>query len=189
MLTKIYKQLSLVLAKRNRAFASGFTLIEVLVTIVVISIAATAIMGVFINTVKTSADPLIQQQAIAIAEAYMEEIQSRKFCEDVSPPMSLPPPQSIPSCVTETGGSEGAQSRSTFDDIQDYNDPVVVDGVVRDQNYVAIAGRGGYSIAVVVSAAALGVTSEGSGNAMRIDITVSHAAIDPITLSGFRANY
>ena len=167
---------------------NGFTLLEVLVTLVVIGIAATSIMGVFISTVRTSADPLIQQQAIAIAEAYMEEIQSKKFCQDVSVPMTLPPPQPIPACVTETGGAEAGESRSTFNDIQDYNDSSV-DGTIKDQNDAVISGLAGYAIDVVVSAAELGGITQASGNAMRIDITVSHAAIDPISLSGFRANY
>lgn len=188
MLINPHKRLNFLLCCNRRALNSGFTLIEVLVTIVVISIAATSIMGVFINTVKTSVDPLIQQQAIAIAEAYMEEIQSKAFCQDLSLPMVTPPPQAVPSCVTETGGSEAGESRSTFNDIQDYND-LPVDGVVRDQNNVAITGLGGYSVAVMVSAAALGGITQASGNAMRIDISVSHAAIDSITLSGFRTNY
>ena len=186
MLINFYKNPGCLHFDNRQLLTGGFTLIEVLVTIVVVSFAATSIMGVFVNTVKTSADPLIQQQAIAIAEAYMEEIQSKKFCQDVAPPMIAPPPQVIPVCLTETGGSEGGESRSTFNDIQDYND-AAVDGVVKDQNDVAIAGLGGYTIAVTVSAAALGGIA--AGDAMRIDITVSHAAIDSITLSGFRTNY
>lgn len=172
----------------TRSRQSGFTLIEVLVTIVVISIAATSIMGVYISTVKTSADPLIQQQAVAIAEAYLEEIQSKSFCEDAPAPMVAPPPRAIPVCASETGSSEASESRPTFNDIQDYNDPLV-DGAVKDQNDLAIAGLSGYTVAVTVAAANLGSITLASGNAMRIDVTVSHAAIDPITLSGFRANY
>lgn len=152
---------------------NGFTLIEVLITIVVISIAATAIMGVYISTVSTSADPLIQQQAVSIAQAYMEEIQGQHFADPV---------------VAETGGAEVGETRANYNDVQDYADPSV-DGVITDQNNVAIAGLAGYSIAVDVSAASLDSITQLSGNAMRIDITVMHAAIDPIRLSGFRVNH
>lgn len=154
----------------------GFTLLEVLITIVVLGIAGSAIMGVYINIVRSSADPLIQQQAIAIAEAYLEEIQLKQFCEDP------------PSCGSESGREEGAESRAVFNDIQDFNDPSV-DGSVRDQNGVPIAELATYTVDVAVSAAALGAITQASGNAQRIDITVSHSAVDDIVLSGFRTNY
>lgn len=153
--------------------SKGFTLLEVLITIVVISVAATAIMGVYINTVKTSADPLIQQQALAIAEAYMEEIQLKSFADPTD---------------AETGGAEAGEVRSTFDDVQDYDDPSV-DGVVADQSGFAIGALANYSVAVDVSAATLDLITQASGNALRIDITVSHPAADPVVLSGFRTNY
>lgn len=166
----------------------AFSLLEVLITVIVVGIAASAIMGVFVNTVKTSADPLIQQQAIAIAEAYMEEIQLKQFCEDPAPPMLGPPPQPLPACASESGSSEGGENRPTFNDVQDYND-ATVDGVVRDQNGVAIAALADYTVSVNVTAENLGSITQGSANAMRIDISVNHPAIDQITLSGFRTNY
>jgi MSHA pilin protein MshD len=167
---------------------SGFTLLEVLITIIVIGISATAIMGVFISTVKSSADPLIQQQAIAIAEAYMEEIQLKQFCNDPAPPMLAPPPKVVPVCPTETGGREGTETRSTFNDVQDYSDPSV-DGIIRNQNGSPINGLSNYSVTVSIGVAELGSITSASGNALRIDISVDHPAIDPITLSSFRTNY
>lgn len=167
---------------------SAFTLLEVLITIIVIGIAATAIMGVFISTVKSSADPLIQHQAIAIAEAYMEEIQLKQFCNDPAPPMLNPPPKAVPACPTETGGIEGTETRATFNDVQDYDDPSV-DGVVRDQNGTAIGALSQYSVNVNITAAALGSITLASGDALRIDISVGHPAINPISLSSFRTNY
>lgn len=169
---------------------SAFTILEVLITVIVIGIAASAMMGVFINTIKSSADPLIQQQAVAIAEAYMEEIQLKQFCQDAAPPILDPPPQAVPGCASETagGGSEGVETRATFNDVQDYAD-TSVDGAVSDQNGTAILGLAAYGVTVDISAAALGSITEGSSNALRIDVTVNHPAIDPITLSGFRTNY
>ncbi len=161
---------------RSSNQCGGFTLLEILITIVVLSIAATAIMGVYISTVAKSADPLIQQQAIAIAEAYMEEIQLKQFCED--PPL----------CALETSREEGAETRAVFNDAQDYNDPLV-DGAIRDQNDAVIAALSDYSIDVVVSAADLGVITQASNNALRIDLTVSHPAVDDVIISGFRTNY
>ena len=140
---------------------SGFTLLEIIVTLVVISIAATALMSVFSSTVRTSADPMIQQQAISIAEAYMEEILLKDFA---------PGP--------------GA-TRATFDDVQDYNG--LTDNGARDHNNNLIAGLGAYTIAVAVTGATLnGIAAIDS---LRIDITVSHTVIGDLLLSGYRVAY
>ncbi|MCP4767046.1 MAG: type II secretion system protein, partial [Gammaproteobacteria bacterium] len=64
---------------------TAFTLIEVLVTLVVIAVAATALLSVFSNMVRGSADPVIQQQATTIAESYMEEILRKPYEDPVVP--------------------------------------------------------------------------------------------------------
>ena len=143
--------------KRNR----GFTLFEIIVTVVVIALAATALMSVFSSTVATSADPVLQHQATAIAEAYMEEILLKDF---------VPGP---------------GNTRPTFDDVLDYNN--LPDTVVRDQFGVAIGALSDYSISV--SVVADGLNGIAAIDSMRIDITVSHALIDNVLLSGYRTNY
>ena len=173
MLIKAYALSSLKFCKKNSSKISAFTLIEVLVTIVVIGIAATSIMSVFISTVKTSADPLIQQQAVSIAEAYMEEIQSQHFADPVA---------------VETGGAEAGETRASYNDIQDYDG--LSDTGAKDQNNVAIAGLTDYGVTVSVTAQSLsGTTTIAASDSRRIDITVTHTVIDPIVLSGFRTNH
>lgn len=56
----------------------GFTLIELVITLVVLAAGLTGILLVYTNTVLRSADPVLQQQALAIAEGYMEEIQGKE---------------------------------------------------------------------------------------------------------------
>lgn len=58
---------------------AGVTLFELVIAMVIIGIAAAAVLSVYTTTVKASADPMIRQQAIAVAEAYMDEIMSRPF--------------------------------------------------------------------------------------------------------------
>ena len=146
---------------------SAFTLVEVVTTIVVIAVAATALFGVFTSTVRGSADPVIQQQAITVAEAYMEEILRKSYADPV---------------VAETGAAEAGESRANFNDVQDYNS--LPDNLVRDQNNNPIAVLAAYSVSVGVNAAVLNGV-----NAMQIDVTVTHPAIGPIELSAFRTNY
>ena len=153
---------------------AAFTLIELLVTIVVIGVAAAALMGVFTSTIAGSADPVIQQQATTIAEAYVEEITLRAFND----------PQGGESCSTE------GETRPAFDDIWDYNNLGTTQ--VRDQNNVPIGALGAYSVVVTVSADALGTIPSApcpGANAARIDATVDHPVISPIVVSAYRTNY
>jgi MSHA pilin protein MshD len=149
---------------------AGFTLLEIITTVVVIAIAATALMSVFSSTVATSADPVLEHQAIAIAEAYMDEIAAKEFgpC-----PVSAPCP----------GSERLAPAPADIDDVLDYNS--LPDTIVRDQNGVAIAALSDYSITVKVETKNL----NGIADALFIEITVSHASIDPVLLNGYRTNY
>lgn len=63
----------------------GVTLVELVISIVIIGIAAAAILGAYANVIRASADPMIRAQAIAIAETYMDEIMGRPFAGDASP--------------------------------------------------------------------------------------------------------
>lgn len=152
----------------------GFTLIELLVTIIVIALAATALMGVFTATIGRSADPMIREQALAIAESYLEEIQLQAFCED------------MPACVSETGGSEAGETRADYDDIQDYN-ALAADQPPSDQTGAALPELADYRVTVSVQAHVLG--SLAASEARRIDVRVDHPAIDPILLSAYRTRY
>jgi MSHA pilin protein MshD len=140
----------------------GATLVELILTIVIISVALTGILSVVNQAVSYSADPMVQRQAIAIAESYLEEI------------MLLP--------VTANPDTSVAGNRSTFDNIDDYNG--LNDSGATDQNDNAIVGLENYTITAVVSDITL------SGVAMKkIAITVTRPGTDTITLAGYRANY
>ena len=150
---------------RNILKHAGFTLLEIITTVVVIALAATALMSVFSSTVATSADPVLEHQAVAIAEAYMEEIQLKDF--------------------NQTGPL--APPRAEYNDVWDYNG--LIDVGARDQEGNAIAGLADYSVAVTVEFDSLHTIDAVDLDALRIDITVSHASIDPVLLSGYRTDY
>ncbi len=150
---------------------SGFTLIEILVTIVVVSIAAVALLSVFTNLVRGSADPAIQQQATTVAEAYLEEIMLRSFND----------PQG-----GESGTTEGEAGRSEYDDVKDYR-ALAAAAPAADQFGTAIPALSDYDVTVTITNVSLnGIPSVDS---LRIDVRVDHPAIASITLSGYRTNY
>ena len=59
--------------------ARGVTLIELVVTITIISIAVTAVVGSLMSHGVQSANRMIQQQASAIASSYLEQIVQTPF--------------------------------------------------------------------------------------------------------------
>ncbi len=144
---------------------SGFTLIELIVAMVVISVALAGVMSVINYTTLHSADPVLRQQAIAIAEAYMEEITLKNYTDpDV----------------------DGEGARQLFDDVDDYNG--LADSGAVDQNGHAIIGLENYSVNVSVTSQNYGSAgNEVSG--LKIDVTVTDPSGESLILTGYRANY
>lgn len=144
----------------------GVTLVELLMSIVVVSIAASSVLGVMAMTAARSADPMIRHQASAIAEAYLEEI-------------LLKP-------LTDPDGADGEAARADFDDLDDYDG--LLDAGARDQFGVPIAGLDAYNVAVTVtpSPALPGVPI---ADALRVDVTVTHSNIVNFALSGYRTRF
>lgn len=145
---------------------SGVTLIELVIAIVIIAIAATAILGTFATTVGASVDPMIRHQAVAIAEAYLEEIALKSFADP--------------------DGVDGEASRDLYDDVDDYDG--LTDNGARNQFDAAIADLSNYTISVSVtgSNALPGITSV---DLYLIDVTVTHPQNVNFTVSGYRANF
>ena len=144
----------------------GVTLVELIIAMVVISIALTGVLLVINYTTLHSADPVLRHQAIAIAEAYMEEICLKDFSDP------------------DGGGVEA--NRALFDDVADYNG--LNDNGAVDQNGNAIAGLGNYTVGVAVINQQFGPAGA-QVNGLRIDVTVTDPAGESLTLTGFRADY
>lgn len=76
--------------RKSRIFPSssphpkGFTLIETIMTLVVLSIAAMGVLAVFTTGIKGSADPLILSQAIQLAQGEMETVMGEKMASGFS---------------------------------------------------------------------------------------------------------
>lgn len=154
--------------------SSGFTLIEMVIAIVVIGIGLAGVLLAIDTTVRSSADPLIRKQMLAIAEEILEEALLKPFSTTGTAPTN----QETPFAQTP--------SRMAFDDVSDYHG-YQTRGIC-DIAGNAIVGLGAYDLAVRVDNAELGDISILSGNARQISVTVSHSG-ENLTLSGFRTNY
>lgn len=158
--------------QKNRNTQRGVTLIELVVSIVILSVATAGIMMVITQTTLSSADPMIREQATAIAQSYMEEI--------LTQPLSNPG-------GSEVNGPEAGEVRATYDDVWDYNGLNNNAGAL-DQNGAAVSGLSGYNIAVRVTNATLG---PGAGSpAARIVVTVTYDGLANINIpvTSYRLN-
>lgn len=151
-------------SKRPLPVQHGFTLLELITTIVILSIAAAAMMSLFGGTVRSSANPMIQQQAVSVAEAYMEEIMLKAFND----------PDGI-----------GGETRANFDDVLDYDG--LNDVGARDQNDNPIASLAAYTVNISVANSALNGIA--AADSYLINVNVTHSVTGTITLSGYRTRY
>lgn len=163
----------------NARRQAGLNLIELILSIVIIAIACTGVLLVFAQTVRFSADPMIQTQALAIGEAYLDEILARP----------LDDPSGGETGASEEGNPSLAANRPQLDDVQDYDGlsntpPQDQDGSVAD--FAPVDGTpdlAGYQVDVDVTP---GVGVNGVAMA-RVDVRVRFGTIVDFTLSGFRA--
>jgi len=65
--------------RSSRRESRGLSLVELIVFIVIVGAAIAGIIGVITVTTQSSADPMIRKQALAIAEAFLEEVQLQPF--------------------------------------------------------------------------------------------------------------
>ena len=175
----------------RKAAQRGVTLVELVITIVVIGVGLAGILIVMDRTTRASGNPVVQHQAIAIAEAYLEEILAKPFCDpDVAPCQTgvLNPPGS-PNCLV-CPAAEG--SRDLYDNVCDYNG--LPDTVVRNQIGNAIAGLAAYAVQVnILTNDSLGTGGTQLNGAacevLRVQIQVTGPGGTDIRLSGYRTNY
>jgi MSHA pilin protein MshD len=144
----------------------GVTLIEMVVAITIVAIAVTTILGVLGTVASRSSDAMMQQQAIAIAGSYLDEIMQR--------------------WVVDPNGAPPNTGRGSWDLVDEYNG--LVDVGARDQFGNSIAALSAYTVSVATSQSSA-LTGVPAAAARRIDITVSYAPNRSVTVSGYRTNY
>jgi len=151
---------------------AGFTLPELILLIIVLSIGITGILIAYNQSVRGSGDPVVRKQVIAVAESMMQEIQLMPF-------------------TNPSGGFSGAATqanRSQFDDIGDY-DTFSTSGIFTIDG-TAIPELAAYSVSVAVTKnVSLGTITAASGNATRITVTATGPGGTSFVLDGYRTNY
>jgi MSHA pilin protein MshD len=149
-----------------RARQQGVTLVELVVAITIVAIAATSVLGALAAVASRSADAMLQQQAIAVGQAYIDEIMQR--------------------WVVDPNGSPPDTGRASWDTVDQYNG--LHDVGARDQFNNPIAALAGYTVDVAVVASA-GLGGLAASDVRRIDVTVRHAPGVTVALTAYRTAY
>ena len=144
----------------------GVTLVELVIAITIVAISVATILGVIGAISSRSADAMVQQQAVAVAQAYLDEILQR--------------------WVVDPNGTPANTGRGSWDLIDEYNG--LVDVGAHDQFGNAIPALSAYTVSVTTSPSSA-LTGVPPAAARRIDITVSYPPSGSITLSGYRTSY
>ena len=177
----------------------GLTLIELIVFIVIVSVALVGVLTVLNVTAKSSGDPMIRKQMLAVAEAVLEEVMLQPFtwCDPDDRSAATATSATLDATATdptqcwdavEAIGPETVagnldlrlSATSPLDNVSDYNGTAITTGIT------GTALPTGYSAAVSVAQSALnGIAATES---LLITVTVSHAG-DSLILQGYRTRY
>ena len=178
---------------RSRRHQCGLTLLELVMFIIIVGIAVAGVLSVMNVVSQHSADPMIQRQAQAIAEALLEEIelQPSTFCDPDD--ANAATATSAAGCATtaEALGPEAGETRFTspqFDNVNDYNG-FAMNGGLLDITGTVVPGLSGYSANIAVAPAALGNLSAASAEALLITVTVNAPGDTQVILNGYRSRY
>ncbi len=190
----------------------GISLIELIMFIMIVGAALAGILLVLNVTDKSSADPLVHKQALAIAESLLEEIELMPFtyCDPDDPTAA--------SAVSATLGGQGctarveqmgpeaayayqpaAETRSSlatpFDNVNDYSGFTMNagNGGIKDVTGTSIPALNAYTASVTESPLAFSgiAASDANGAPQVLLITVTVTGRDnlPVVLQGIRTRY
>lgn len=144
----------------------GVTLVELVVTIVVIAAAVFGVIALTSAIAARSADTMLQAQAVVIGESYLNEILQKPFGSDC-----------------------GACTRTLMDRVGDYNG--LVNAGVHDATDTPVANLANYTVQVTIANSALGVapTRVPAAQSELVTVTVTPPNGRSIALSGYRTLY
>jgi MSHA pilin protein MshD len=141
---------------------AGFTMIELIIFIVVVSVGIVGILSVSSRVVASSADPMVRKQAAALADAVLEEILQKSYAHD-------------PNAAVGT-------DRNSYDNVSDYNG--LTEAAFTDLPASLTTPPGNYTIAISVAAP----SSEDGVTMKKVTVVVSRGS-ESVTIVGYRANY
>ena len=180
-----------------RRRCAGISLIEVVVFIVVMGIGIGGVVTTYRQYTRSSVDPIVRKQALAVAESVLEEVALQPFtyCDPTDPAVYTATSATAAQCpvLLEAIGPEPGQARTganPFNNVNDYNGFAMSGASITDITGAAVPSLAAYSASVAVSAS----TGElpallSNADALKIVVTVTGPAGVNVVLQGYRLLY
>lgn len=189
---------------------AGFTLIELVIGIVLLSIVLTLFTSLIVPQARSSADPLLQLRATELAQSVMREVMARSYDENADRingvircdedlnedgliDNSVVGAEAERACSLVFGPEEG--NRSLYDDVDDYDDLIQSGGgIVNSANQnIVVDGANlyeGYQVQVEVDYAGdFYNPANPVRNAKQITVTVTTPTNVEMVFTAFRSNF
>lgn len=176
-------------AKVSTVKQSGVTLVELVISIVILSVAMIALLNAFSVSMLGSADPLWRNKTLKLAQLYLDEILAKNY--DHSTPVGGVPFVVSPSCASLE--PDGSETRDDYNDVDDYDEladspPVNLVGSL-DSSYDDYQ----VSVAVICDGSTVGAvdTSNATANnqAKKITVSITPPGQTAIPFSVYRGNF
>jgi len=162
-----------------------------------VGIAVTGVLSVYSLNARSSADPMVQKQALAIAESLLEEVLAKPYTycdpDDAQAETATSSAIGPAGCATtpEGMGAEGVEDRysnvTPYDNVNDYNSFPAMAGI-NDLTNAPIAGLAAYTASVQVQDAGA-FNGIPAGETLLVTVTVTAPGNHSISLSGYRTRY
>lgn len=179
----------------------GLTIIEVVVTIVILGIALASVAGMVGTGLNQSSNTLIETRAVALGYSYLEEIIGRRY-DERTPSSGVPPCFGLAGpgrCTAEASfGPDGGENRRRYDDVDDFDGLTEGAGEgtpLEDAEGNTRTGYENFRVAVTVRYLNASETSTLTGtltvtDAKFITVNVQHTALGlNWDFSGYKGNY
>lgn len=169
----------------------GISFIELIMFIMIVSVAVAGVLLTLNTTVKASADPMTQKQALSVAEAILDEIALRPITRcDPDGPDPDGPGGPAPCAITEGIGPEGGETRysatTPFDNVNDYNGFSM--SPINDAENNAVPGLASYTATITVANTA--IVGVNAGDALLVTARVTGPGSNPdVSVSSVRVRY
>lgn len=158
----------------------GATLVELVMTIVIISVAIAGVVGAFSTITSRSADPLNQTRAVALAQRYMDEILARPFDEDARPG------QRYAGACRKT--VDASRDRDDYEDVDDYD--AIVDEIPSKYWAVSPSSETGYDqFYVTVDVDCVTDSTSEFDGAKMVRITITDPSDNDYVFAAYRVNF
>lgn len=156
----------------------GMSLVEMVITIVIISLALVASLRAFSVLTGRSADGMIQTRSLDLAQLYFDEILSRRYDEDTGT-------NGVPTYTGACRITDDGESRDDYDDVDDYD--AITNESPDTMDASLVADYSGFLVTIDVACDnSIGTLAGGS---KRVDISITDPTGDVSVFSVYKGNY